>query len=419
MSGRIARTWGHLRRTPGFGRDVLTVVITVVIGVVVIGFLLVQQRLQWPWEDEYTFNASFAQAPAISPGNGQEVRIAGVPVGRIAAASVSEEGEAQLTMRLEPEYTVYKDARLVLRPKSPLNEMYVELDPGTSSAGELPESGTVASTQTAAPVQSDEVLQHLDGTTRAAVTTLLAQSDQALASAPTELAPGLDATNGTLANLGQVSDALASRRAALAELVTSLGVVAQAVGNDDTRLAALAKDAQKTLAALDAKNAALDGSLAALPGFERSLQDSTTKISTLSGELLPTLRDVREASGSLPKALTSLRGTLDELADLSEVAGPLVQEARPLVRDLRPLARAGNRSLDSLTPFTGRLDSITNRMISSLDYRGDGRLGYLQDFLANTTSVGSLRDANGGIFRAEFVESPDALLRLTKKGADQ
>lgn len=419
MRERLSRTWGHLRRTPGFGRDVLTVVLTIAIGVGVAGFLLVQQRIQWPWTDEYTFQARFAQAPAISPGNGQEVRIAGVPVGEITDASVSEAGEAQLTFSIKPEYTVYEDARLVLRPKSPLNEIYVELDPGTPAAGELPESGVVSSAQTAAPVQADEVLQNLDGTTRAAFTTLLAQSDQALASSEVALGPGLDATNRTLGGLQEVSVALASRREALAELVTSLGVVAQSVGNDDARLAELAVDAQETLAALEAKNEALDDSLAVLPDFERSLRQSTAGISRLSGELVPTLQSVRRASDELPPALSQLEETLDGLADLSTVAGPLVEEARPLLRDLRPLARAGNQSLDSLIPFTGRLDSITERMIARLDYRGDGRLGYLQDFLANTTSIGSLRDANGGIFRAELVQSPESFLRLTKKGPIQ
>ena len=154
MSGRIARTWGHIRRTPGFGRDVLTIVVTVAVGLGVTGYLLVAQRADWPWADDYTFHARFAEAPAISPGNGQEVRIAGVPVGEITDASVSDDGEADLTMVLEPEYTVYQDARLVLRPKSPLNEMYVELDPGTEKAGELEEGETLPSSSTAATIST-------------------------------------------------------------------------------------------------------------------------------------------------------------------------------------------------------------------------------------------------------------------------
>jgi len=419
MSGRIARTWGHVRRTPGFGKDVLTIVLTVAIGLAVTGYLLVEQRARWPWTDDYTFQASFKEAPAISPGNGQEVRIAGVPVGEITEAGVNANGEAELTMVLEPQYEVYRDARLVLRPKSPLNEMYVELDPGTEAAGELEDGGSLPSTRTDSTIQQDEVFQHLDGRTRAAVTTLLAQSDAALASAPVALAPGLTATDETLGGLGEVAEALETRRAALARLVTDLGAVAQAVGNDDERLTKLARDAAETLGALQAKNTEFDETLATLPGFTDSLRDSTTKISTLSAQLEPTLRNIRGASESLPTALEQLQGTLDQLADLTTEAGPLVREARPLVADLRPLIAAGNQSLVALTPFTGRLDSITQRLISGLDYRNDGELGYLQDFLSNTTSVGSLRDGNGGIFRAELVQNPGSLIPTSAKGGNQ
>ncbi|MDE0775868.1 MAG: MlaD family protein [Nocardioides sp.] len=410
MTGRISRTWGRLRHTPGLGRDVLTLTATVVVGLIVAGYLLAHQRAAWPWKDDQTVHAQLTNAPAISPGNGQEVRIAGVPVGTIVSASVTEEGEADLTLEIDREYEVYQDARLVLRPKSPLNEIYIELYPGTEAAGRLDDGGTIASSQTAAPIQQDAVLEHLDDKTRAAFTSLLAESDNALATAPADLAPGLRATNTTLQNLGQVSDALDSRREALATLVTNLGVVVQAVGHDDTRLAGLATKAQSTLNVLDEKNAELNASLAALPGFEDSLNSSTAKITELSAQLKPTLDNVQRATDSLPTALTKLTGTLDELADLSTVAGPLVTEARPLARDLRPFVKSADESLVSLRPFTTRLDSITQRLVSSLDYRKNGQLGYLQDFLYNTTSVGSLNDGNGGIFRAEFVESFDALI---------
>lgn len=410
MRHRTARTWERLRSTPGLGRDVGVLTATVLVGLLVTGFLLAHQRADYPWNDDHVVHARFTSAPAISPGNGQEVRIAGVPVGTIKKAEVTKQGEADLTLQIDKKYTIYKDAKMVLRPKSPLNEIYIEMDPGTAAAGRLPDGGVVASAQTAAPIQQDEVLAHLDDKTRAAFTSLLAESDNALASAPTALAPGLRSTNATVKDLGRVADALDTRRQTLAKLITNLSVVVQAVGHGDKRLQTLVADSQRTLDVLDAKNSELNQSLAALPGFEKSLDTSTTKITSLSAQLRPTLDNVQRATGSLPTALGKLRGTLDQLADLSSVAGPLVREARPVVRDLRPLVSSSDRSLTALRPFTGRLDSITERIVRSLDYRKDGRLGYLQDFLSNTTSVGSLRDGNGGIFRAEFVEGFDSLI---------
>lgn len=410
MSNRIALSAQRLRRTPGLAKDVTVVVTAIAVGLGVTGVLLSHQRAHWPWQHDYTLHALFASAPAVSPGHGQEVRIAGVPVGEIDAASVNRNGQADLTLRLKEGYPVYRDASLVLRPKSPLNEMYVELNPGTPDKGRLASGATLSATQTGAPVQEDAVLQHLDGQTRAAVTSLLAESDAALATAQTELAPGLTASRTTLTDLKKLSDALASRRAVLAQLVTGLGVVAQAVGHDDTRIATLASQASQTLVALDAKNAQLSATLSKLPGFLNTLSDTAGKVSTLSTQLQPTLNDVDAAHASLPTALTRLQGTLDQLADLSHTAGPLVKEAGPLVRDLRPFVAAGATSLRAVEPFTARLDDITARMIQVLDYKHDGTLGYLKDFVYQTGSVGSLRDGNGGIFRAEFVESPGSFI---------
>lgn len=417
MTRSTASPWQRLRRTPKLGRDPLTLIATALTGLLLTGFLLVHERAHWPWQHKFVFHAQFVSAPAVSPGHGQEVRIAGVPVGEIQKASVSPAGKADLTLRIDAEYPVYKDAHLVLRPKSPLDEMYVELDPGTAAAGALAPSGTVSATQTAAPVQADAVMQNLDGPTRAAITTLMEQSDAALASMPTALAPGLDSTNATLTDLKKVADALNTRRAALATLVSDLGVVSQAVGHADARIASLVTAAQATLNALDAKNFQLNASLAQLPGFVDTLHITTQKVSTLAAQLTPTLGDIDAATSTLPRSLTDLRSTLDQLADLSKTAGPLVVEARPVVSNLRPLLTDSNASLVSLRPFTRQLDSVTNQIVTRLDNQHDGTLGYLKDFLYQTTSVGSLSDGNGAIFRAEIVESAGSLIPTSPNGS--
>ena len=56
---------------------------------------------------------------------------------------------------------------MLLRPKTGLKDMFVELDPGTQAAGELPEGGRIALAQTRPDVNPDEILAQLDGDTRA------------------------------------------------------------------------------------------------------------------------------------------------------------------------------------------------------------------------------------------------------------
>ena len=47
-------------------------------------------------------------------------------------------------MKIKEKYKpIYRDATILLRPKTGLKDMILELDPGTKSAGALPEGGTI------------------------------------------------------------------------------------------------------------------------------------------------------------------------------------------------------------------------------------------------------------------------------------
>src|SRR4029077_10446959 len=97
----------------------------------------------------YTVNADFSTAQAVVPGQGQTVDIAGVPVGEIG--SVNLHGDvASVKLQIRKKYApIYRDARLLLRPKTGLKDMVIEMDPGTRAAGRLPSGGTLPVSNTA------------------------------------------------------------------------------------------------------------------------------------------------------------------------------------------------------------------------------------------------------------------------------
>jgi phospholipid/cholesterol/gamma-HCH transport system substrate-binding protein len=397
----LRRTWSRVRTVPGLGRDVTALVLLVALGLTVGGYILVNQRVHWPWTDEFVFSADFRAAPGISPGNGQEVRIAGVSVGDIRTAEVSNDGRARLTMSIEPGYTVYDNARLVLRPKSPLNEMYIELNPGGKPGRALRDGQVLPVARSANPVQIDEVLQHLDSRSRAALTSLLGEADAALASAPEGLPAGLRAANGTLVDLEPVVSALQTRRQTIRDLVTALARISSAVGGDDERLARLATSMQQTLTTVAARNDELEATLRELPGVTGELRRATGSVQELSDQLDPTLDDLRRASATLPDSLDRLTGTVDRLESTVEAARPVVRTARPVVADLRPLVRDANGALTDIRAVSRRLDLVTAAL---LPYLTD-----LQAFVNNTRSVGSVEDANGGIVRGLFLFAPSSV----------
>ena len=75
------------------------------------------------------------EAQAVTPGQGQTVRVSGVRVGDITGVDLKN-GRAIVTMDLEPGYKgfVHTDATALLRPKTGLKDMFIELDPGTGRA---------------------------------------------------------------------------------------------------------------------------------------------------------------------------------------------------------------------------------------------------------------------------------------------
>ncbi|HEV7686422.1 MAG TPA: MlaD family protein [Acidimicrobiia bacterium] len=393
MTRRLRAVWGRIRATQGLGRDLGVLAGLLVLGLGAGGYILAHQRVVWPWAHRVDYRADFEAAPGISPGNGQEVRIAGVTVGEVSKAVVTEDGRPRLTLSLQDKYrVVYGNARAYLRPKSPLNDMYVLLDPGSPPAPRLKAGAVIPVTQTARPVEIDEVLSHLDQKARDGLGVLLAETDTALAAAHAAKIPGdLKAADGTLVALRPVVEALQTRRERIARLVTALADVATAAGQDDARLARLAASARTTLDSLKARDTELDATLAALPGFTADLQRSSAAVARLGTELDPALDGIRAAADRLPGALAGATGVVDRLGPTFDLAAPVASGARPLMADLRPFVDSARAALTDTVAWAGRLDPITANLV-----------GHLPDVAAlvyNTNSATSVTDANGPILR--------------------
>lgn len=392
MTRSLTALGQRIKNTPGLLRDTSTLVVAVVLGLICAGYILSHQSWKAPWTDEFTFAAEFDRAPAVRPESLQEVRIAGVKVGRITAAEPTGEGLAKVSMSIDPDQPIYKNARVVIRTKSPLNVMYVTVDPGDSSAGKLPQDAVIPVAQTDQAVQPNEVLDKLDDRARAGLTSLLNETDVALAAGPVNLGRGLESTGGAMRSWQPVLDEIALRRENLSNLVSAMAGIANAVGDDDQRMADLTQAAQQTLGALAARDDDLAGALDQLPGFATEVKDSMASVEALTTQLDPTLRNLTKASGELPKALEDLDGTVSAIRGFVDGAEPVIEQARPLLADLRPLAVNLDNALASLRPVAADLPSATKRIVPWMDD--------LAAFVYQTSSSFSLYDANGGLGRA-------------------
>ncbi len=391
----LGRTWQRMRTVPGLGRDVTALAVVIVMGVAAGGTILSSEDVHWPWQGRrFTVRVEFTDAVAINPDKSQQVLIAGVPVGAITGSTPTAKGTSLVTLSIDEGHPVYSNARVVLRPKNPLNEMYVALNPGGPPGTALPEGGIIPASQTQSPVTPEGVFDHLDDRTRTALTTLLAESDIALADAPRQLPQGLDATDRTLAGLRPVVEALQTRRTKIQQLVTAISQISTAAGGNDTRLAGLLDSTQQTLDTLSHRDGDLAATLKQLPGFTGDLRNAMTNTTTLADQLNPVLDNLKTASGGLPPTLSALSKTVGLLDSTVRSAAPVVRKAGPVVTELRPIVGDVSVSLDELKPLTSRLDYATTRLVPFMDG--------LQAFVYNTASLFSARTSTGGAGRGQL-----------------
>ncbi|HXD54336.1 MAG TPA: MlaD family protein [Solirubrobacteraceae bacterium] len=119
-----------------------------------------------PFKHGFQLKAQFSSAQNIHSKS--PVRVAGVDVGKVV--SIKREGKTGLvTMEIENRgLPIHEDATAKIRPRIFLEgNWFVELQPGSPSAKTVSSGHTLPLTQTADPVQLDQVLDALNTDTRA------------------------------------------------------------------------------------------------------------------------------------------------------------------------------------------------------------------------------------------------------------
>ena len=211
--------------------DVLAILGLVVVALAVASVILANQRLALPgWmpvigQDFTEVDAELSSAQAVTPGQGQTVNVAGVQVGEISRVRL-EGGKAIVTLKLEEgSVPVYKDASVLLRPKTGLKDMVAELTPGTPEAGALEEGRRIPIGQTLPDVNLDEILASLDGDTRTYLQLLLSDGGQALGDNGRALANTIRRFEPTARDTRAIAEQLATRRKNIRRVIHNFSLV--------------------------------------------------------------------------------------------------------------------------------------------------------------------------------------------------
>lgn len=341
-------------------KDFVAIIALVVLAIFVSSYILTNQRLTLPaWvpvigKDFYEFKGEFTTAQAVTPGQGQSVNIAGVAVGEIANVELRN-GRAVIGMRLDkPAVTVFRDATMLLRPKTGLKDMTVELNPGTPGAGALPEDGIIPVAQTAPDVNLDEFLAALDGDTRTWLQQLLASGAEGLRGRGQDLGDTFRQFGPTARALEKINDGLAERRQNIARVMHNFSLLADELGKRDDDLSRFVSSNGAVLRVLADQEVGIRDTIAELPAALRSTRRGLGRVGEFSQQLGP--------------ALTAVRPGARALEPMQQALQPFFEQTTPVIRDsVRPLVRAARPVAQELRPAMSRLSGATEGLVATLD----------------------------------------------------
>jgi phospholipid/cholesterol/gamma-HCH transport system substrate-binding protein len=350
-----------------------------IIGLVLISgavavYTLHHQRVRLPLIDDraWTLRAEFTTAQAVVPGQGQTIRVSGIRIGDVSKVRL-QNGRALVSFSIDQKYRhlVHRDATALLRPKTGLKDMFVELNPGRAGPP-VPNGYVIPVANTLPDVNSDEVLASLDSETRDYVKMLVDGLGQGLKGRGRDFGTVMRLLEPTHRDLARVSAAVAERHRNLRRVIDHLAQLNGELSGHDNDLARLVAQSAIVFRQFASQERNISGSVARFPAALRATTTTLGKVRTLADTLRP-------AVGKLEPAVRSLTAANRVLAPSARAVTPVLRdEVRPFTREAQPLVRelhAPAKRLGQATPDFTRVGTVLNHLFNMVAFNSNGREG--------------------------------------------
>jgi phospholipid/cholesterol/gamma-HCH transport system substrate-binding protein len=369
--------------------------------------ILGQQRFRFPFlsEEPTRMYAELDNAQAVTPGQGQTVEVSGVKVGLIANVKLRD-GRAVVGLDIKPRFKdlIHTDASGLLRPRTGLKDMFLQVDPGTRAAPVARAGFTIPSSRTLTDVDLDEVLSTLDGDTRDHLQLLLGGAAGGLKGRGGDLAELFRRFGPTARDLHRVNRAVAVEREGLKDAIHGLAGVTNELAGKDEDLSRLVDSSAAVFEALASEDSNVAATVQKLPGALRTTTRTLGDVRAFAGQLGPTARSLTPVLRSLDATNHVITPVARRLTPVvRDQVRPFVREARPLVADLRPAATGLAAAMPDLTTVGAKLNTLFNLLAynqggaepASKAGRQESYLFWLAWLTHQTENLINTDDANG------------------------
>ncbi|HEX3041440.1 MAG TPA: MlaD family protein [Solirubrobacterales bacterium] len=400
------------RQARGHRKDTIAIFVLALAGIVMMLGIFTQQKASLPaWlplvgEEFDHITAEFSTAQAVTPGQGQAVDIAGIQIGKVTSVDL-ENGHAVVGMDIEPRYMelIHPNASLLLRPKTNLNDMIVEIEPGTGKH-HIEDGAHFTLTQTEPNTNLDAFLATLDADTRQYIQLLVAGGAQGVGGRGKQASNALRRFQPFVHYTAKLNKAVAARHVALSHVIHNFGLVTDELARHDAAVKRFVTSSKDALGNFANQQASVQDAFEEFPSALQAAKAGLASSNRFSQVARPALIKLIPQAQALGPAFDATEKLF------SQTTAPIRDQIRPFTREIRPVLTHGTEAAE---PFEKTVRSFGNALggfnsfLNELTYKpNDSRqsyLFYLPWLNHNFNAAFNLEDAGGPILRGLVVIS--------------
>jgi phospholipid/cholesterol/gamma-HCH transport system substrate-binding protein len=395
------------RQARGHRKDTIAIFVLALAGIVMMLGIFTQQKASLPaWlplvgEEFDHITAEFSTAQAVTPGQGQAVDIAGIQIGKVTSVDL-ENGHAVVGMDIEPKYMelIHPNASLLLRPKTNLNDMIVEIEPG-SGKRHIEDGAHFALTQTEPNTNLDAFLATLDADTRQYIQLLVAGGAQGVGGRGKQASNALRRFQPFVHYTAKLNKAVAARHVALSHVIHNFGLVTDELARHDAAVKRFVTSSKDALGNFANQQASVQNAFEEFPSALEAAKAGLASSNRFSQVARPALIKLIPQAQALGPAFDATEKLF------SQTTVPIRDQIRPFTREIRPVLTHGTEAAE---PFEKTVRSFGNALggfnsfLNQLAYQPKGSkesyLFYLPWLNHDFNAAFNLQDAGGPILRS-------------------
>jgi len=242
------------------------------VAMLLVAAMLVVVFGQFRFASEEDYHATFTDASRLKAG--QDVRIAGVPVGKVGAVKLNPDNTVDVAFNVDKRYQLYTSTRAVVRYQNLVGDRYLEITAGPGELRKIPPGSTIPRENTQPALDLDALL----GGLRPVLKGLDGGKINEVSNAVMELLQGQGGALSTLlSTTSAFTQNLAARDQLIGDVINNLNTVLGTVDEKGAQFDASVDQLQKLLTGLAQGRDPIAGAIQPLATAENDLTDMLQK----------------------------------------------------------------------------------------------------------------------------------------------